>query len=78
MGFVPPDQPALAGAVEPGVDEEKHWGKRLHTPPANHEMGACHPKENRDALARGSRELLQVRRVLPAEHELAARKIEGR
>jgi hypothetical protein len=41
-------------------------------------MVACDPERNRDALARGRHKLLQVCRVFPTEHELAAREIEGR
>jgi hypothetical protein len=39
---------------------------------------ACDPQRNRDALARGRHKFLQVGRVFPTEHELAAREIEGR
>jgi hypothetical protein len=50
--------------------------------PAGHSawpaLVACDPQRNRDALARGRHKFLQVGRVFPTEHELAAREIEGR
>src|SRR5262245_21949458 len=41
-------------------------------------MVAGNPERNRDAVARGCLKLLQARCGLPAQHELAARIIEGR
>jgi hypothetical protein len=41
-------------------------------------MVAYNPERNRDALAWGCHNLLQICRVFPAEHQLAVRKIEDR